>query len=63
MGMETNEQRETPVAPTPYPRVMVVGNLTIDDVVLPDVGLVGSRQGEKVLDKKIQSPTAQAPRR
>ncbi len=36
MGMETNEQRETPVASTSHPRVIVVGNLTIDDVVLPD---------------------------
>src|SRR5258707_11325079 len=39
MGMETNEQRETPempVVPTTLPRVIVVGNLTIDDVVLPD---------------------------
>jgi sugar/nucleoside kinase (ribokinase family)/fructoselysine-6-P-deglycase FrlB-like protein len=39
MGMETNEQRETPerpVVPTTPPRVIVVGNLTIDDVVLPD---------------------------
>src|SRR5437899_12304857 len=39
MGMETNEQRENPempVVPTTPPRVIVVGNLTIDDVVLPD---------------------------
>ncbi|MFL5706199.1 MAG: carbohydrate kinase family protein, partial [Ktedonobacteraceae bacterium] len=36
MGMETNEQRGTPVASTLHPRVIVVGNLTIDDVVLPD---------------------------
>src|SRR5258707_7259706 len=39
MGMETNEQRESPempVVPTTLPRVIVVGNLTIDDVVLPD---------------------------
>src|SRR5258706_6508499 len=36
MGMETTERRETPVAPTSHPRVIVVGNLTIDDVVLPD---------------------------
>ncbi|MFL5667215.1 MAG: carbohydrate kinase family protein, partial [Ktedonobacteraceae bacterium] len=34
--METNEQRGTPVASTLHPRVIVVGNLTIDDVVLPD---------------------------
>src|SRR5437899_8933957 len=39
MGMETNEQRENPempVVPTTRARVIVVGNLTIDDVVLPD---------------------------
>lgn len=34
--METNEQSEISVIPTTYPRVIVVGNLTIDDVVLPD---------------------------
>ena len=36
MGMETNEQPHATVKPTMYPRVIVVGNLTIDDVVLPD---------------------------
>lgn len=36
MVMETNEQRETPMMPATRPRVIVVGNLTIDDVVLPD---------------------------
>ena len=39
MGMETNEQRENPemsIVPSASPRVIVVGNLTIDDVVLPD---------------------------
>ena len=39
MGMETNELREAPDVPvvsTTPPRVIVVGNLTIDDVVLPD---------------------------
>src|SRR6266566_3725609 len=36
MGMETNGQPHATVKPTMYPRVIVVGNLTIDDVVLPD---------------------------
>jgi sugar/nucleoside kinase (ribokinase family)/fructoselysine-6-P-deglycase FrlB-like protein len=42
MEMETNEQHATPelpempAVPTTLPRVIVVGNLTIDDVVLPD---------------------------
>src|SRR5260370_37111750 len=36
MQMATNEQGETPVLPAARPRLIVVGNLTIDDVVLPD---------------------------
>jgi sugar/nucleoside kinase (ribokinase family)/fructoselysine-6-P-deglycase FrlB-like protein len=36
MQMGTNEQGETPVLPAARPRLIVVGNLTIDDVVLPD---------------------------
>src|SRR5260221_11116943 len=36
MAMKTNEQREAPTTPARRPRVIVVGNLTIDDVVLPD---------------------------
>jgi fructoselysine-6-P-deglycase FrlB-like protein/sugar/nucleoside kinase (ribokinase family) len=36
MQMGTNEQGETPVLPAGCPRLIVVGNLTIDDVVLPD---------------------------
>ncbi len=36
MAMKTNEQREAPTTPARHPRVIVVGNLTIDDVVLPD---------------------------
>jgi hypothetical protein len=36
MEMEPNEQRETPAIGVTRPRVIVVGNLTIDDVVLPD---------------------------
>jgi fructoselysine-6-P-deglycase FrlB-like protein/sugar/nucleoside kinase (ribokinase family) len=36
MEMESNEQRETPTIGVTRPRVIVVGNLTIDDVVLPD---------------------------
>ena len=34
--METNKQRDIPEVSTAHPRVIVVGNLTIDDVVLPD---------------------------
>ncbi len=36
MEMETKGRNETPVIPKTRPRVIVVGNLTIDDVVLPD---------------------------
>src|SRR6266496_1141824 len=36
MQMGTNEQGETLVLPAARPRLIVVGNLTIDDVVLPD---------------------------
>ena len=38
MAMETGESREheSQAAPATHPRVIVVGNLTIDDVVLPD---------------------------
>jgi uncharacterized protein (TIGR00730 family) len=36
MQMGTNEQDETPVLPATRPHLIVVGNLTIDDVVLPD---------------------------
>ena len=36
MQMGTNEQGETSVLPAARPRLIVVGNLTIDDVVLPD---------------------------
>ena len=39
MGMETNKRHETfemPEVPAAPPRVIVAGNLTIDDVVLPD---------------------------
>jgi fructoselysine-6-P-deglycase FrlB-like protein/sugar/nucleoside kinase (ribokinase family) len=36
MQLEANGQSESPVTPKTRPRVIVVGNLTIDDVVLPD---------------------------
>src|SRR5256884_6710284 len=36
MQMGMDEQDETPVLPATRPRLIVVGNLTIDDVVLPD---------------------------
>ena len=36
MEMESNEQRESSTIGVTRPRVIVVGNLTIDDVVLPD---------------------------
>lgn len=36
MGMEANEQPHAAMELATYPRVIVVGNLTIDDVVLPD---------------------------
>jgi fructoselysine-6-P-deglycase FrlB-like protein/sugar/nucleoside kinase (ribokinase family) len=36
MEMASNEQRETPTIGVTRPQVIVVGNLTIDDVVLPD---------------------------
>jgi len=36
MQLEAKGQSEMPVGPKTQPRVIVVGNLTIDDVVLPD---------------------------
>src|SRR5436305_15236336 len=36
MEMETKGRNEIPVIPKTRPRVIVAGNLTIDDVVLPD---------------------------
>ncbi len=36
MAMETSERGEMHGLPASRPRVIVVGNLTIDDVVLPD---------------------------
>ena len=58
--MATSEQRETHKIDAAHPRVIVVGNLTIDDVVLPDgttkMASVGGNSLYTVLGVRLWQP-------
>ncbi|HLI05100.1 MAG TPA: PfkB family carbohydrate kinase [Ktedonobacteraceae bacterium] len=63
MALEMNEPhraRESRTTPATHPRVIVVGNLTIDDVVLPDgttqMGSVGGNSIYTALSARIWQP-------
>src|SRR3989442_1248918 len=61
MEMETKGQNETDMIPVTCPRVIVVGNLTIDDVVLPDgttrMASVGGNSLYTALGTRIWQPS------